>query len=97
MTVVASKTPTCALEQLHRFLALEDIMIGFTDGIDYPRLEAGLNWAKHGLGPQDPSEPLISLFMSPWLAAAEEGVWPKSKTRWPSRKMQSARPQPQEA
>ena len=77
MTEFTTETATgpCPLAQLHRFLALEDILIGFTDGIDYPRLEAGLNWAKHGLGPQAPSEPLIFLFMSPWLAAAEEGEW----------------------
>lgn len=31
------------------------------------------------------------------MRAKHLGVWPKSKTRWPTRKMQSARPQPQEA
>lgn len=58
--------------QLHRFLALENVLIGFSEGVDGPRLEAGLTWAKHGGWP---SGALISLFAAPHLAAMDEGEW----------------------
>lgn len=58
--------------QLRRFLALEDVLIGFSDGIEHERLEAGLSWAKHGGAITDP---LIRLFAAPWIAAAEEADW----------------------
>ncbi|MBJ7446819.1 MAG: hypothetical protein JHC81_04730 [Brevundimonas sp.] len=58
--------------QLRRFLALEDVLIGFSDGIEHERLEAGLTWAKHGGAI---TEPLIRLFAAPWVAAAEEADW----------------------
>lgn len=60
--------------QLHRFLALEDILIGFSEGIDGPRLEAGLTWAKHGSTKAGRRE-LISLFASRPQAAKDEGAW----------------------
>lgn len=58
--------------QLRRFLALEDVLIGFSEGVDGPRLEAGLTWAKHGGWP---SSTLISLFAARHQAAMDEGEW----------------------
>lgn len=60
--------------QLQRFLALEDILIGFGEGIDGARLEAGLTWAKHG-DAQANRDALVRLFASRWIAAQEEGEW----------------------
>lgn len=63
-----------AAAQLQRFLALEDILIGFGEGIDGARLEAGLTWAKHG-DAQANRDALARLFASRWIAAQEEGEW----------------------
>ncbi|MGX1801013.1 hypothetical protein ACWIDJ_01620 [Brevundimonas naejangsanensis] len=63
-----------AAAQLQRFLALEDILIGFGEGIDGARLEAGLTWAKHG-DAQANRDALVPLFASRWIAAQEEGEW----------------------
>lgn len=63
-----------AAAQLQRFLALEDILIGFGEGIDGASLEAGLTWAKHG-DAQANRDALVRLFASRWIAAREEGEW----------------------
>ncbi|WP_338577245.1 hypothetical protein V8J38_16540 [Brevundimonas olei] len=60
--------------QLQRFLALEDILMGFSDGIDGARLQAGLTWAKTGRSDWQRKD-LISLFAAPWVAAQEEAGW----------------------
>lgn len=60
--------------QLQRFLALEDILMGFSDGIDGARLQAGLTWAKTGRADWQRKD-LISLFAAPWVAAQEEAQW----------------------
>ncbi|RZJ19092.1 MAG: hypothetical protein EON91_02545 [Brevundimonas sp.] len=59
---------------LHRFLYLEDILIGHSDGIDGDRLAAGLTWAKTGQANLENTD-LINLFASPHVAAAEEAEW----------------------
>lgn len=58
--------------QLRRFLAIEDILIGFSDGIDHARLEAALMWAKNG-GPAN--QTVLDLFASRHHAAKEEAGW----------------------
>jgi len=63
-----------AAAQLQRFLALEDILVGFSEGIDGGRLEAGLTWAKHG-DAQANRDVLVRLFASRWIAVQEEGEW----------------------
>lgn len=63
-----------AAAQLQRFLALEDILVGFSEGIDGGRLEAGLTWAKHG-DAQANRDVLVRLFASRWIAAQEQGEW----------------------
>ena len=55
-----------------RFDALENVLIGFSNGIEHERLEAGLGWAKHG---GKLTEPLLDLFADPWIAARTEGEW----------------------
>lgn len=60
--------------QLQRFRALEDILMGFSDGIDGARLQAGLTWAKTGRADWRRKD-LISLFAAPWVAAQEEAGW----------------------
>lgn len=60
--------------QLKRFLALEDILMGFSEGVDGDRLQAGLTWAKTGRSDWQRKD-LISLFAAPWVAAQEEAGW----------------------
>lgn len=55
-----------------RFNAIEDVLISFSDGIEYERLEAALGWATHG---GRPTEPLLDLFAAPQIAARSEGEW----------------------
>lgn len=63
------------LAAAHRFCFLKDILDGFSEGIDYDRMEAGLFWAYHGLVQPEPPAALISLFAAPHLAAEEVGEW----------------------
>lgn len=75
MTKVIPKGPDARpLAQLKRFLALEDILMGFSDGVDGDRLQAGLTWAKTGRADWQRQD-LISLFAAPWDAAREEAGW----------------------
>lgn len=75
MTKVIPKGPDARpLAQLKRFLALEDILMGLSDGVDGDRLQAGLTWAKTGRADWQRQD-LISLFAAPWDAAREEAGW----------------------
>ncbi len=75
MTKVTPKGPDARpLAQLKRFRALEDILMGFSDGIDGDRLQAGLTWAKTGRADWQRQD-LLSLFAAPWDAAREEAGW----------------------
>ena len=67
------------LAQLKRFRALEDILMGFSDGVDGDRLQAGLTWAKTGRADWQRQD-LISLFAAPWVAAREEAGWEGNPT-----------------
>lgn len=67
------------LAQRKRFRALEDILMGFSDGIDGARLQAGLTWAKIGRADWQRQD-LISLFAAPWVAAQEEAGWEGNPT-----------------
>lgn len=75
MTKVTPNGPDARpLAQLKRFRALEDILMGFSDGVDGDRLQAGLTWAKTGRADWQRQD-LISLFAAPWDAAREEAGW----------------------
>lgn len=74
MSNTANKPGLSTAAQLRRFAALEDILIAFSDGIDGDRLQAGLMWTKTGNANWQRKD-LISLFASPWCAAAEEAGW----------------------
>nr|WP_313634442.1 hypothetical protein [Brevundimonas diminuta] len=60
--------------QLKRFLALQQILSGFSDGIDGDRLQAAFAWAMDGKSNYQ-RQHLISLFAAPWVAAQEEAGW----------------------
>lgn len=60
--------------QLKRFLAIQQILSSFSDGIDGERLQAALAWAMDGKSNYQ-RQPLISLFAAPWVAAQEEAGW----------------------
>ncbi|MEN5112804.1 hypothetical protein ABE453_02185 [Brevundimonas diminuta] len=60
--------------QLKRFLALQQILSGFSDGIDGDRLQAAFAWAMDGKSNYQ-RQHLISLFAAPWVAAKEEAGW----------------------
>ncbi|WP_303719105.1 hypothetical protein [Brevundimonas naejangsanensis] len=80
MTKVTPKGPDARpLAQLKRFRALEDILMGFSDGIDGDRLQAGLTWAKTGRADWQRQD-LLSLFAAPWVAAQEEAGWEGNPT-----------------
>lgn len=80
MTKVTPNGPFARpLAQLKRFRALEDILMGFSDGIDGARLQAGLTWAKTGRADWQRQD-LISLFAAPWDAAREEAGWEGNPT-----------------
>lgn len=80
MTKVTPNGPDARpLAQLKRFRALEDILMGFSDGIDGARLQAGLTWAKTGRADWQRQD-LISLFAAPWDAAREEAGWEGNPT-----------------
>lgn len=80
MTKVTPNGPDARpLAQLKRFRALEDILIGFSDGVDGDRLQAGLTWAKTGRADWQRQD-LISLFAAPWVAAQEEAGWEGNPT-----------------
>lgn len=80
MTKVTPNEPDARpLAQLKRFRALEDILIGFSDGVDGDRLQAGLTWAKTGRADWQRQD-LISLFAAPWVAAQEEAGWEGNPT-----------------
>lgn len=74
MTQTTNKPGSSTGAQMRRFAALEDILMGFSDGIDGTRLQAGLTWAKTGRADWQRKD-LIGLFASPWQAAAEEAGW----------------------
>lgn len=80
MTKVTPNGPDARpLAQLKRFRALEDILMGFSDGVDGARLQAGLIWAKTGRADWQ-RQHLISLFAAPWDAAREEAGWEGNPT-----------------
>lgn len=80
MTKVTPNVPDARpLAQLKRFRALEDILMGFSDGVDGDRLQAGLIWAKTGRADWQRQD-LISLFAAPWDAAREEAGWEGNPT-----------------
>ncbi len=80
MTKVTPNGPGARpLAQLKRFRALEDILMGFSDGVDGDRLQAGLTWAKTGRADWRRQD-LISLFAAPWVAAQEEAGWEGNPT-----------------
>lgn len=80
MTKVTPNGPDARpLAQLKRFRALEDILMGFSDGVDGDRLQAGLTWAKTGRADWQRQD-LISLFAAPWVAAQEEASWEGNPT-----------------
>ncbi len=80
MTKVTPNGPDARpLAQLKRFRALEDILMGFSDGVDGDRLQAGLTWAKTGRADWRRQD-LISLFAAPWVAALEEAGWKGNPT-----------------
>ncbi|WP_312218889.1 hypothetical protein [Brevundimonas sp.] len=60
--------------QLKRFLALQQILSGFSEGIDGDRLQAAFAWAMDGKSNYQ-RQHLISLFAAPWVAAQEEAGW----------------------
>jgi len=60
--------------QLKRFLCIQQILSGFSDGIDGERLQAALAWAMDGKSNYQ-RQHLISLFAAPWVAAQEEAGW----------------------
>lgn len=74
MTNTANKPGSSTGAQMRRFAALEDILMGFSDGIDGARLQAGLTWAKTGRADWQRQD-LIGLFASRWQAAEEEAGW----------------------
>ncbi len=80
MTKVTPNGPDARpLAQLKRFRALEDILMGFSDGVDGDLLQAGLTWAKTGRADWQ-RQNLISLFAAPWDAAREEAGWEGNPT-----------------
>lgn len=60
--------------QLKRFLAIQDILMGFSEGVDGERLQAAMAWALDGKSNYQ-RQALISLFAAPWVAAQEEAGW----------------------
>lgn len=71
---IANKPGSSTGAQMRRFAALEDILIGFSDGIDGDRLQAGLTWVKTGRADGQRKD-LINLFAAPWQAATDEAEW----------------------
>ncbi len=59
--------------QRHRLLFVADILDGFTDGIEYERLFAGLFWAREGRVSESDRLHLEGLFAAPHQAALDEG------------------------
>lgn len=75
MTKVIINGPGAApASQLKRFLAIQEILMGFSDGIDGERLQAALAWAMDGKSNYQRQQ-LVSLFAAPWVAAQEEAGW----------------------
>lgn len=60
--------------QLKRFLAIQDILMGFSEGVDGEHLQAAMAWALDGKSNYQRQQ-LISLFAAPWVAAQEEAGW----------------------
>lgn len=75
MTAIIVNGPGAApFSQLKRFLAVQDILMGFSDGIDGDRLQAAMTWAMDGKSCYQ-RQHLVSLFAAPWVAAQEEASW----------------------
>lgn len=63
--------------QQHRLGSVLDLLDGFSDGIEYERLSAGISFARSGAIAPYP-EALIDLYASFYLAAEEEGAWSRT-------------------